>query len=171
MLGINLCGINKQCMIFIQTIQERLFRATTMFPLMEASGVNVTDGSHKMALDTETTATLPSDRIFVTDASGLSEDLRRLFLPSACQPALCHGLLLGGTKPSTAWYPFDSPGAIGALCEGQQPGKRIDAAEMLRKRKFSWSNNTHEDRSVFLTNGAPAFKQVALSVGPPVSWR
>ena len=94
-------------MIFIQTIQERLFRATTMFPLMEASGVNVTDGSHKMALDAETTATLPSDRIFVTDASGLSEDLRRLFLPSACQPAMdCYWVVPNQVPPGIHLIPL-----------------------------------------------------------------
>ena len=61
--------------------------AKTIFQLSEASSIKVIDRSDKMILDVEDSVARPSDRILVTDTSGLSEDVRHYFLPLANQPA------------------------------------------------------------------------------------
>ena len=72
---------NHLCELFIQTIQKRLFRAMTMFQLTGVSGIKAIDGSDKMVLALESTAARSSDRILVTDTTGLSEMRDVLFYP------------------------------------------------------------------------------------------
>ena len=101
------------------------------------------------------------------DTSGLSEDVRRPFLLSASQPAVCYGMLLGRTKQSSSWCPFDVHDAHAALCEGQWPSKHVVAVDKDAPlvQEDVWK------RSAFLNNGVPTHtKQAAISRGPGGSW-